>query len=176
MRRIAKLVGQSLKWEQPSALKMKYELRTDGGELAATLHFRNSFGSFATAESADGCWTFKRIGFFQTKVTIRPCGSDNDIGIFKNNTCSGGGALELADGQTFRAANNFWQTKFGFETESGQKLIAFEKSGLIHLSATVEIQPSAVSMAELPLMVTLGCYLIVMMNMDAAIAATAATG
>jgi hypothetical protein len=176
MRRIAELVGQSLKWEQPSALKMNYELRTGGGELAALLHFRSSFGSFATTETADGCWTFKRIGFFQTKVTIRACGSDRDIGIFKNNTWSGGGTLELADGGTFRAATNFWQTKFGFETESGEKLIGFEKGGLLHLSATVEIQPNAVSMAELPLMVTLGCYLIVMMDMDATTATTVVAG
>ena len=176
MRRIADLVGQSLKWEQPSALKMNYELRTGDGELAALLHFRSSFGSFATAESADDCWTFKRIGFFQTKVTIRACGSDHDIAIFKNNTWSGGGTLQLADGGTFQAATNFWQTKFAFETESGEKLIGFEKGGLLHLSATVEIQPNAVSRAELPLMVTLGCYLIVMMNMDDAIAASAAAG
>lgn len=52
MRRIAELVGQSLKWEQPSALKMNYELRTGDGELAALLHFRSSLGSFATAETA----------------------------------------------------------------------------------------------------------------------------
>ena len=176
MRRIAELVGQSLKWEQPSALKMEYELRTEGGELAATLRFRSSFGSFATAECADGCWTFKRIGFFHTRVTIRACGSDDDIAIFKNNTWSGGGTMELADGRAFQAANNFWQTKFGFETESGEKLIAFEKSGLLHLSAIVEIQPGAVSMAEVPLMVTLGCYLIVMMDVDAALATSFVAG
>ena len=56
MRRIAELVGQSLKWKQPSALKMNYELRTGDGELAALLHFRSSFGSFATAETTDDCW------------------------------------------------------------------------------------------------------------------------
>ena len=50
MKRIANLVGQSLKWEQPSVLKMHYELRTGGGDVAATLQFRSSFGSFATAE------------------------------------------------------------------------------------------------------------------------------
>ena len=171
MRRIAEVVPQTLKWEQPSALKLRYELRTGGDELAATLHFKSSFGSFATAESADGCWTFKRIGFFQTKATIRACGSDNDIAIFKNNTWSGGGTLELPDGRTFRASTNFWQTRFGFETESGEKLIEFQQRGLLHLSVTVDIHPSAVRMAELPLMVTFGCYLIVMMDMDSAVCA-----
>lgn len=176
MRRIADLADQPLKWEQPSALKMEYELRTEGGEPAATLRFRSSFGSFATAQGADVCWTFKRIGFFRTQVTIRVCGSDDDIANFKNNTWTSGGTLELADGRKFQAATNFWQTKFGFETESGEKLIEFEQSGLLRLSVTVEIHPSAVSMAELPLMVTLGCYLIVMMNTDAAVATTATMG
>lgn len=179
MRRIAELTRQAVKWEQPgvlkwdqpSVLKMWYELRTPEGEPAATLHFRSSFGSFATAESGDGCWTFKRTGFFRTKVTIRACDSDVDIAIFKNNTWSGGGTLELADGRTFQAATNFWQTKFAFQTEAGEKLIEFQKGGLLHLSARVEIQPGVCSNAELPLMVTLGFYLIVMMNMDAVAAA-----
>ena len=169
MRRIAEVAAQTLKWEQPSALKMRYELRTGDNELAATLHFRSSFGSFATAQSADGCGTFKRIGFFQTKATIRAYASDNDTAIFKFNTWSGGGTLELADGPTFKASTNFWRTQFGFESESGEKLIEFQQGGLLHLSVTVDIQRSAIRMAELPLMVTFGCYLVVMMNMDAAV-------
>ena len=154
---------------------MEYELRTQGGEPDATLRFRSSFGSFATAEGADVCWTFKRIGFFRTHVAIRACGSDDDIASFKNNTWTSGGTLELADGRMFQATTNFWQTRFGFETESGEKLIEFEQSGLLRLSVTVEIHPAAVSMPELPLMVMLGCYLIVMMNTDAAIVATTTT-
>ena len=173
MRKLAERFDQSLKWGQPSAFKNEYELRTGGGELAATLRFRSSFGSFATAESEDGCWTFKRVGFWQTKVTVRACGSDAEIAVFKNNTWSGGGTLEFADGRSFPASTNFWQTKFGFETESGKPVIQFESGGLLHLSATVGIEPNAASLPELPLMVILGCYLIVMMHMDAGIAAGA---
>ena len=76
MRSISEFATQVLKWEQPSVLKMEYELHAEG-ELLATLEFRSSFGSLATAMCADGCWTFKRVGFFQTKVSIRPCGSDS---------------------------------------------------------------------------------------------------
>lgn len=173
MRKIAELAGGELKWVQPSALKTEYELRADN-ELAATLRFRTSFGSFATGESADGCWTFKRVGFWQTKATVRPCGADTDIGIFKNNTWSGGGTLELPDRRTFPATTNFWQTKLGFNTESGETLIEFKSGGLLHLSATVEIRPNAVSMPELPWIVMLGCYLIVMMQMDASVVASGA--
>jgi hypothetical protein len=80
MKRLAELMGRELKWTQPGAFKMNYELLA-GDELAATLRFRSSFGSLATAESADGCWTFKRAGFFQTRVTIRVCGEEADIAV-----------------------------------------------------------------------------------------------
>ncbi|HYM81602.1 MAG TPA: hypothetical protein VEY91_09350, partial [Candidatus Limnocylindria bacterium] len=102
MRKIGDVVDRPLKWSQPSALSMQYELRA-GDELAATLRFRSMFGSFATGESADGCWTFKRVGFWQTRATIRACDSETEIAAFRNNTWSGGGTLELADGQTIRA-------------------------------------------------------------------------
>jgi len=173
MTRVADLSGLLLKWEQPSLLKMGYELRTGDGELVATLQFRSSFGSFATADSPYGCWTFKRVGFWQTKATVRSCGSDDDIAIFTNNTWSGGGTLEFSDGRTFRATTNFWRTKLGFETEAGEKLIEFQTSGLLHLSATVEIHPSFSTDGELPLLVMLGFYLIVMMHSDAATTAAA---
>lgn len=171
VKEIAGHIGQELKWVQPRAWKMEYELRA-GNELVATLRFRSSFGSFATAESADGCWTFKRVGFWQTKATIRGCGSDTDIATFKNNTWSGGGTLELSDGPKILATTNVWQTNFEFKSEAGETLVRFKPGGFVHLSATVEIKPDAAGMAELPLIVMLGWYLTVMMYMDTA--ATAA--
>lgn len=174
MRRIFDLVNRPLKWVQPGALKMHYELRS-ADELAASLRFRSSFGSFATAESADVCWTFKRVGFWQTSVTIRACGANDDIAVFRNNTWSGGGTLEFPDGRKILANTNFWQTRLEFKTESGETLVEFETAGLLHISATVEIKPRAVAMPELPLIVMLGWYLVVMMYTDSA-AATVAVG
>jgi hypothetical protein len=167
MKRIAEVIDRGLEWTQPNALKMQYELRA-GGEVAATLRFRSSFGSFATAESADGCWTFKRVGFLQTKVTIRTCSGDNEIAVFKNNTWKGGGTLELPDGKRTLATTNFWQTKLEFRTESGQTILEFKSGGLIHLSATVDVNPNVYHMGEPAWIVMLGWYLIIMMHMDSA--------
>jgi len=108
---------------------MEYELRA-GDELVATTRFRSSFGSFAEAESAEGRWTFKRVGFWRTKATIRVSDSDVDLATFKNNTWSGGGTLETRDGQVLRATTNFWQTALDFETEDGQTLIRFKTAGV----------------------------------------------
>jgi hypothetical protein len=165
MRRITDLIGSRLEWLQPSALRMHYELRA-GEELAASLRFRSSFGSFATAESADGCWTFKRVGFWQTRVTIRSCDSDDNVAVFRNNTWSEGGTLEFPDGARLLANTDFWQSRYEFKTETGERLVEFETGGLIHLSAKVEIARGAATMRELPLVIMLGWYLVVMMQMD----------
>lgn len=170
MKKLADLLDRELKWTQPGALKMHYELNA-GEEIAARLAFRSSFGSLATGESADGCWTFKRAGFFQTRVTIRVCGEETDIAVFKNDTWSGGGTLELPGGRNLLATTNLWQTNLEFKTESGEALLRFQSAGLIHLSASVEIQREAIGLAELPWLVMFGWYLIVMMNMDTAASA-----
>ncbi len=175
MKHIRDLVGHELKWFQPHMLKMEYELQ-DGGELAATLRFRSSFGSLATAESADGCWTFKRVGFWATKATIRECGAEQDLAVFRNNTWTSGGTLELPDGLRYPASTNFWATEYAFTTEAGELLVRYRRiGGVLHTSSQVDILPAAADLGELPWLVALGWYLTVMMQMDSA-AVVAATG
>jgi len=120
--------GQTLKWLQPNWLKMEYELHA-GEEVVATLRFRSSFGTLATAQSADGCWTFKRVGFFQTRVTVRTCDSENDLAVFKNNTWKGGGTLILAGGREYPVSTNFWQTEYAFQNAQGEPLVRQDPLG-----------------------------------------------
>ena len=166
MSRILDAAGRSLKWVQPSPLRMHYELRS-GEESVGILRFRSMWGSFATGECSDGCWTFKRVGFLQTRVTVRRCGADTEIASFVNNTWSGGGTLELPDGRKFPATTNFWQTRFEFRDESGGLLVQFDTAGFLHQSTGVTVYPAAVALPEVPWIVILGCYLSVMMRMDA---------
>lgn len=179
MQSSAELIGAALRWEQPKASKMEYELRQDENVLA-TLRFRSMFGSLATAESAAGCWTFKRVGFWQPKVTVRVCGSETDLATFTNNTWSGGGTLELPDGRKLLASTNFWATQYEFKTTTDALLIRYKMAGMIHLSAAVEIQPAAVDLPELPWLTAFGWYLALLMYTDSSssastVAITAAT-
>src|SRR5713101_9812039 len=64
---IEQCVGKTLAWIQPRFLSSAYELRL-GEEVVGVLAFRNAWGSLATAEATDGCWTFKRLGFLRTRV------------------------------------------------------------------------------------------------------------
>jgi hypothetical protein len=161
------LGGRPLKWIQPSAFDRRYELRADD-EVAGTLAFRSAFGTLATAHCGDGCWTFKRVGFLQTRLTIRACGGESDLAVFKNQTWSGGGTLELPDGRRVRADMSVWRSNLQWATESGETLVRFTMGGVFHVNAAVEVDPTAVDMPELPLLLTLGWYLTVMMQSDVA--------
>lgn len=165
MKNIADFAGRPLAWAQPHALKMQYELRS-GPAVVATLEFRSSLGSLATGRSADGCWTFKRVGFFQTRATVRAEGAGADLAVFRNNTWSQGGTLELPDGRQYLATTNFWQSGFDLSDEAGNVLIEHKVHGLLRLSVETGIPRAAVRVPELPWMVMLGCYLIVMMRSD----------
>jgi hypothetical protein len=173
MLKITELIGPELRWTQPHALKMEYELRARD-VTAATLRFRSSFGSLATAASGDGTWTFKRIGFWQTRATVRAAGAQADLAVFKNQTWSGGGTLELPDGRKYTANTNFWATQYEFRKETGEPLISYQHvAGVLHMSSRVEIPGRSKEMEEMPWLVALGWYLTVMMHMDMSAAAAA---
>lgn len=173
MQHIVDVVGQELRWQQPAALRQEYELRADNTSIA-TLTFRSNWGSFARAESADGCWTFKRVGFWQTRSTVRRCDSTIDLAIFQHNTWSGGGTLSLADGPVFHLSTNTWQTKLDVLDAQQVALLHYASSGLFKLGASLTVEPHARALAELPWLVMFGWYVIVMLYRDTA-ATTAAT-
>lgn len=173
LRKISEVADQPLTWTQPGALKKSFELRL-GDEPVATLEFRSIFGSFATGESADGCWTMKRVGFWQTRATVRPCEAEMDIAEFKDKTWSNGGTLTLADGRQFHATSSFWKSRLAIHDEGERELLVIQPRGLIHLSASVEIKAKARKMPELPWMLMLGWYLTVQKNEEDGAAAAAA--
>ena len=99
------------------------------------------------------------------------------MAVFKNNTWTGGGTLELPDGRRYQADTNFWMTAFTLTSESGEALVRYRRiGGLLTLSAAVEITPAGASVPELPWLVMLGWYLVVQLHNDSAAAgSTAAT-
>lgn len=169
MKRLAEVTGLPLQWMQPGAWREAYELRA-GDDVIATLRFRSAFGSLATAETAQDCWTFKRVGFWKTRVTVRRCEAGEDMAVFHNNTWKGGGTLELADGRRYLASTNTWLTRYEISDEAGESLLLFAIGGVFRQSAQVTIQPAAVRPDTLPLLLTLSWYLVVMMHQDSAAA------
>jgi hypothetical protein len=179
MEALSTVVAMPLYWIQPKTFERRFELRA-GDSLIATLCFETAFGTLATAESADGSWTFKRVGFLNPRVTVREVGVDTNLAVYQPRFW-GDGSLEFRDGRVYRwRATNFWGTQWGFADSDENQLFALKPgvdkpklSDLLKTQALVEIEPQGHTLPELPLLVLLGWYLMILHHDDtAAIAAT----
>jgi|RhiMethySRZTD1v2_1073278.scaffolds.fasta_scaffold16088_12 hypothetical protein len=170
---ISDLVGHELSWTQPRFLASGFEL-TRAGDVIGRLTFRSAWGSLATAEIDDGCWSFKRLGFLKTRVSVRACDAEEELGVFRNNTWKGGGTLELARGPMIQANTNMWHSKYEFVGAGDEVLLTYHTHRSFKLSGEMQILPPARNLPELPWLVMLGWYLAVMMYRDdsAAVVAT----
>ncbi|HEX9095787.1 MAG TPA: hypothetical protein VF990_06735 [Candidatus Dormibacteraeota bacterium] len=172
MRSISEVAAEDLLWLQPAARKRDHELRA-GDDVVATLHFQR--GSLADAEAAGAHWTFKRQGFWHPRVTVRTAGSDADLAVFHPRWV-GGGALEFPDGRTVRLSSaNFWQSEWLWQ-ENEKPLIRFKgRHGLIKARGAVEVSPEGAALPDLPMLILLGWYLILLHAEDSAAASSAST-
>jgi len=173
VKKFLEMNAQKLTWSQLGPLSTEYALLS-GKEQIATLKFNSMFGTLATAEYRGSCWTFKRVGFWKTRVTVRECGSDKELAVFNKNTWEGGGTLEFTNGHRFNANTNFWMTDLKFIDTSGKELVNFRFGGAFRRRANVEIFPETSELTVLPLLLIFGWYLAIMLDMDATTAATTA--
>ena len=170
MKRLAEFAGgPALVWTKPDWRTLRYELH-HGGACIATLGFRSAAGSLATGESEDGCWTFKRTGFWQTRATVRQCGSNDDVGAVDLGVWTSGGVLALPDDRRYALAANLWSTRFTISTESGEPVVQYRlEVDTLHLSSVMEIEPSARDIEEIPWMAMLGWYIASQLHRDSAL-------
>lgn len=171
MRHLADVMHGDLRWVQPRVFDRAYELR-HGDERVATVAFRSAFGSFAAAASADGSWTFKRVGFWQRRATVRVEGATDDLAVFEHDTWNCGGTLTLAGGPPLRVTTNLWQSKIEFLAADDAVLFRYLTEGFLRQESQLEVMPPLERMPEMPWLVLFGWYLVVMMHQDSA--ATAA--
>ncbi len=179
MESILGLKDEPLHWVQPKRDK-QFELRT-ADALYGTLHFESIWGTRARAETADGSWTFKRVGFLNPRITVRQVGSDQDLAVYVPKFW-GDGYVELVERNYHWKALGFWAAQWGFAGPDEKFLFLmnhgkdeFKLSDLLKIQAHVEIAPEARGMADLPLLMLLGWYLLILHQEDATGAAAAAS-
>jgi len=166
MRPIANASRHPLRWTQPKLFDRVYELHC-GTDLVANLSFKGAFGTLAEARSADGAWTFKRVGFWQTRATVRRNGDTRDLAVFEHNTWKGGGTLRIGGGRSILVTTNLWQSRIDFLLAEDHTLFSYLTEGFMRQEASLEVRPSAERMPELPWLLSFGWYLVVMMHQDA---------
>jgi hypothetical protein len=175
-------IDHNLFWVQPKTMQRKYELRA-GDRTAASLDFKTAFGSFALAVTSEGRWTFKRVGFFSTRVTVRRESEEIDLAVYRPNWSGTQGRLEFMDGRAFTwKTANFWATRYTMIDAAGNALVTYQSgaeeaklSDFFKDQARVEIDPAARGMADISLLVLIGWYLILLQHADTAVVAAAAS-
>jgi hypothetical protein len=158
-----------LSWIHPHEERREYLLRSNGDELGRLLWDKEQ-GSLATAQTAGASWTFKRIGFFQPHISARGAGSEGEFARFELGA-GGGGVVHLADGHIFRWNSNLWRSEWAWVNAAGVHGIRFRRDfSMDKREGTVEIVPDALPQRDVPLLVLLGWYIIILLAEDAAMA------
>ena len=165
---------------QPKTLARFFEIRNKG-DIIATLAFESKFGTLATAITAEGTWTFKRVGFLNPLITVRCLGEEEDLAVYEPRLL-GGGVLKFAQGLTMKwKPTGFWSNSWSFILTDENILLSF-KSGLEHnkladilkTQATIDIHPISYVKKYLTMLAALGMYLILMEHEESATVAVTA--
>lgn len=158
---------RELKWTQPKRLKRYFELRC-GDDRIGTLRWEKWFGSLATAEAAEGQWTFKREGFWGLRVTVRESGSAETIAMFELSLALDStlmtGSLLYRGGQRIRWAPSsiwHWHPRWMWVSVNGLEIAGFSSSDhRFKTEGRLRVSTHGAGLPELPLLGLLGWYLL----------------
>jgi len=166
------VAGQELLWTPSQSAKRSYTLQA-AQETVGMLSWQG--GSLAAADMGTDHWTFKREGFWHPRVTVRVAGSADDIAVFRPGW-SGAGALELPPARRIQwSAAGMWRAQWTWQELDGRPLVHFKsQQGWSKHEGTVTVEPAAMASLELPMLVALGWYLLILLAQDTT-AATVAT-
>jgi len=132
-----------------------------GRDLFAVLRRETAFHTVAAAEAADGRWTFRRVGFFHPRVSVRPAGADMDIAIVETGKM-GSGMVRFSDGRRYPWVNaNSQGSEWAFTRQDGTVLVRFlVRASLRKYEGVVQVESAGRGLEELSLLLILGWYLI----------------
>jgi hypothetical protein len=172
MRRMSEVADRLLAWEPVGARNL--ELRS-GGEVLATLRWANACGSLATGEAAEGRWTFKRVGFFRTRITVRSAGTDFEIA--EMTATERRKLLAFSDGSSCRWGRVARGSReSAFFDDADRPLVRFSgRRSHPTPRINVAIEPAGAASGELSLLVLIGAYRLVLEHEDEEAAVMAAS-
>ena len=162
-------------WQQPKVHHRAYELLADG-LVAGTLNFESVAGTRARAVFGDRAWTFRKTGFFHSRVLVREDSAFKEVAVFDGGM-SYKGDLRFETGQHYLwRPCNVWQTRWAFFTPEGEEKLALEYKGLVRQSANIRISQALDAVEEAPLLTALGWYLVLLLQNEYAAVALASGG
>lgn len=116
-------------------------------------------------EAADGHWAFKRRSFWNADIVITELASQAEIAVVKRGRTR---SLAFSDGRLFTfKKSSYWRNEWVWLNDEGTPLMHFQHGKYLM------IEPSALWLPELSLLVLVGWHLIVLQQ-DEDAATTAA--
>jgi len=170
MQELEAFIGQELQWIRPQRLRLAFELHAGEVELA-TLDWAGRARALGTW--AGGQYRIGREGWLRPRTLIYEAGSTSSgepIAVFTHR----GGTLNFSNSRTF-----VWKKPKGWTTErvwqdAAASVLVRCRPARWRRPSAVTIEPAATHLPEVPLLVLLGQFLMVLAEQDAAIANTAA--
>ena len=167
MRRMSAVIDHNTTWTQLAGFKSEYELRF-GDDLVATMKFPKMLSSAALFQCEEGIWTIERVGFFDRKTVVRQVNSDKEIANYSRRRWNRGGIIELSEGRTLALRPDPWSRTMEVYKEEGNPIVTLKGRGIFKYNVDLSMSRSALHWPELPLLVALAFYQMIMARRDAA--------
>jgi hypothetical protein len=152
----------TLRWLRSADSPVEFTL--SAGEVpVARLHWQESVGSLARAETASGEWSLKRGGFLNPHITVRAASGGETLARLTVHLSYH--AIELASGTTYRFHRaGVLVPAWKITTDAGREVLHIEpvREGRKLVAGAVLASPTAVDLSELLLLVVMGWYFIVL--------------
>jgi hypothetical protein len=163
MRDIAEVRGQQLRWARPHRFRRYYELHA-GTTVVATLHWTSGSLYTAIAETAGPRWRFESAGVFRNRVVTLTEGGSHELADFE--ITANGGFLKLHSPRTtyIWRKPTFWGSEWLWLRADGTTVMRYRRKWYWSSAELVDLDPHAPVTPDVPLLVTLGFYLIVLVR------------
>jgi hypothetical protein len=154
-----------LVWSRPGVFSRELILEA-GSEKLATLRWEKWFSFEAIAESADGLWIIgrRRSASFLGDHVVRDPASGAEVAAFKRSW-RGTGVVRFASGAKVDwGREGFWRPRYFWALKGGRPLLSFRAVLGFGRSVAMDVDPPARSLAELPVLVLLGGYVMALIS------------
>ena len=157
------MTGRELRWVRPKFFKRSYELRSED-TVVATLAFEQQFAWGALGAAEEGTWTFGRSGFLRSQITVQQAKTAQEVATVSERPGRRQQQVLLPDGTCYMIRSDFFRSRLSLETQSGEALALIRRRGIFRMVWETEIRYSAKSNEDLPWLVLLTWYYILIVR------------
>jgi hypothetical protein len=120
-------VKHDLFWEQPRAMERRFIL-SSGEDIIGKLDFRSAFSSLGEAVLGSDRWSFKRVGFWSPKVSVRRIGSTSDLALYHPKWTGSSGEIQFSTRELFSwSAAGILNTRYTICRKDENELITISR-------------------------------------------------